>query len=116
VQAREAGDGTYAFKYVMIDKSKAEMSAVASTLGSKYLLCYFHLLQDWERFLRSSDSGVRTAEDRHSIMISLAHLQHMGNEAIFNQEVGLCRRNASLAVLKQHVCNKKRGTQRPAWC
>ena len=52
-----------------------------------YLLCYFHFLQDWERFLSSGDAGVPKAE-RHRIMLALARLAHMQDQAPFQQEVG----------------------------
>lgn len=89
MQARAAGDGQFAFKYVMIDKSKAEMAAISS-LQLKFLLCYFHLLQDWERFLRGSESGVRSGEERHLIMLNVASLKKQRDHAIFELEVRGC--------------------------
>lgn len=86
MQAQQAGDGEFAFEYVMVDKAKAEMAAITS-ISAKYLLCYFHLLQDWERFLRSAASGVRSLEDRHGIMCSLRKLKEQRNEALFQHEV-----------------------------
>jgi hypothetical protein len=44
-------------KYCMIDKSKAEMAALR-TREIYHLLCLFHVLQDWERFVRSGDGMV----------------------------------------------------------
>ena len=62
MQAQERGKPEFKYGYVMIDKSRQEMAAVHQlvvTLDSKgYLLCYFHFLQEWERFLRSKESGV----------------------------------------------------------
>jgi hypothetical protein len=70
----------------MIDKSKAEMAAVRES-GSTFLLCYFHFLQDWERFLRSSESGVSSPEARHAVMLRLAQLKRLPDKAIFEKEV-----------------------------
>jgi len=46
----------------MIDKSKAEIAAL-KRLGIPYLLCIFHMLQDVERFCKSSKSGVHGKEN-----------------------------------------------------
>eukprot|EP00898_Chlorokybus_atmophyticus_P002716 jgi/Chlat1/3445/Chrsp23S03828 len=47
-------------KNIMMDKSAAEIKAVQS-VGANVLLCYFHLMQDWERHLKKSvrDAGTR---------------------------------------------------------
>lgn len=60
----------------MIDKSRVEMAALREAGVKDYLLCLFHMLQDWERYLRSSESGVgSSAKDlRTSIMGSLREL------------------------------------------
>ena len=71
----------------MIDKSKAEMAAISSIPGAKFLLCYFHLLQDWERFLRSAESGVKSAEQRHAIILQLAQLKQQRDPAMFDFQV-----------------------------
>lgn len=73
----------------MIDKSKAEMAAIRES-GVTFLLCYFHVLQDWERFLRSSSSGVRSAEDRHGVILSIARLKQQRDQALFDKEVSIC--------------------------
>ena len=86
LQAQQAGDGGFKFTHIMIDKSKAEMAA-CSAEGIKYLLCYFHFLQDWERFLRSASSGVREAKDRHEMICSLRQLKEQRNEAMFKHAV-----------------------------
>ena len=107
LQARAVGDGDFSFKYIMIDKSKAERSAIVS-IGAKFLSCFFHLLQDWERFLKSSDSGVRSAEDRHDIIVNVAHLKQQHDSAIYDREVGPCsppRYNATRA----HAAEKNSG-------
>lgn len=59
--------------HVMIDKSKAEISALGS-LGIKYLLCLFHKLQEWERFLKKSEAGVKDPEERVAILRALKEL------------------------------------------
>ncbi|EFN56864.1 hypothetical protein CHLNCDRAFT_144489 [Chlorella variabilis] len=50
--AQAAGDGTFKYKSIMIDKSKTEIAAVDQLVSTGhaegYLLCYFHFLQDWE--------------------------------------------------------------------
>ncbi len=89
MQAKKTGDGSFNYHYIMIDKSKAEMAAIRG-IGAKFLLCFFHLGQDWERFLRSSESGVRNAEERHAIMLRIAHLKRQQNEALFQHEVRAC--------------------------
>lgn len=45
-----------AFTFFMIDKSPTEMKAVQAA-GYKYLLCKFHTMQAFERFLRTSQVG-----------------------------------------------------------
>ncbi|EFN51443.1 hypothetical protein CHLNCDRAFT_140162 [Chlorella variabilis] len=88
--AQAAGDGTFKYKSIMIDKSKTEIAAVDQLVSTGhaegYLLCYFHFLQDWERFLSSGDAGVPKAE-RHRIMLALARLAHMQDQAPFKQEL-----------------------------
>jgi len=77
--------GNFAFKHIMIDKSTTEISAIGGLDGEvKYLLCFFHMLQEWERFLRSSDSGgVKSDEDRAAILIDIAYMKKAGDEAVF---------------------------------
>lgn len=75
----------------MIDKSKQEMAAVRQLVltgdADDYLLCYFHFLQDWERFLRSKDSGVSGREMQHRLLLELAALAHVRDEGLFNNQV-----------------------------
>lgn len=47
------------FEFFMIDKSPTEMKAVQAA-GHKFLLCKFHTMQAFERYLRTSQ--VRPAE------------------------------------------------------
>lgn len=96
MQANEEGKvlGVEAFTYghIMIDKSKTEMAAVhllelsGDALG--WLLCYFHMLQDWERFLTSVESGVVGREAQHNVMVALAGLTHCREESAFKAQVG----------------------------
>jgi hypothetical protein len=79
----------------VIDKSLTEIAAVKELVGTgdakDWLLCYFHLLQDWERFLRSAESGIphgRKAE-RHTVMVSLAALAHVREKTVFESQVGM---------------------------
>jgi hypothetical protein len=81
------------FKYgfVMIDNSKTEKAAVRQlwvTGDAKgYLLCYFHFLQDWERFLISKEAGV-SKEEKNAIMVELAELMHCRSKQLFLKKVG----------------------------
>lgn len=91
-EAKALGVEAFSYGYVMIDKSKTEMAAVdllvlsGDALG--WLLCYFHMLQDWERFLTSADSGVVGREAQHAVMVALAHLAHCREESAFKAQVG----------------------------
>jgi len=87
LQAQQAG-GAPEFKYswIMIDKSKTEIAAVRLLVlagnAKGHLLCYFHFLQDWERFLVSKESGV-SKQEKNDIMVDLAELMHCGSEEVF---------------------------------
>lgn len=56
MQAQEVGKGDFKYGRIMIDKSPTEMAAVdllkRTGDAAGWLLCYFHMLQDWERFIR----------------------------------------------------------------
>lgn len=84
----------------MIDKSQAEIAAVKELVSTgdatDWLLCYFHFLQEWERFLSSADSGVAARGERHRLMVSLAALAHIKDKAVFNAEVSADRRRAGM--------------------
>jgi hypothetical protein len=69
------------FKYAMIDKSPMEMS-VLDKLGIMYLLCLFHKLQEWERFLRSAESGAKS-QDRLQMLHELKELATTTDKAVF---------------------------------
>lgn len=72
-------------KNCMIDKSKTEIAALAA-LHIKYLLCLFHMLQDWERFLRNSESGVKDVDERLAILSKLKELALVRDEALFKSK------------------------------
>ena len=67
----------------MIDKSATEICAIGTLLRRCWLLCLLHMLQDWERFLRSSDSGVRQAADRLRVQRALRQLARIRDERQF---------------------------------
>lgn len=75
----------------MIDKSPTEIAAVRQLKltgdARGHLLCYFHYLQDWERFLTSKVSGV-SKEEKNAVMVALAELQKCGSETVFKEKVG----------------------------
>lgn len=81
----------FKYGYIVIDKCKAEIAAVKllqlSGDAVGWLLCYFHFLQDWERFLTSSQSGVAERADQHSVMLELARLAHCREESAFKAQV-----------------------------
>ena len=91
LQAQEVGDGSFKYGFVVIDKSKTEMAAVRLLQNSGdalgWLLCYFHMLQDWERFLSSAESGVSEKKARHAIMMKLAALAHVRDKTVFQGNV-----------------------------
>ena len=94
LQARAATNSGFTYGRIMIDKARAEMAAVRllelEDLALGFLLCYFHFLQDWERFLRSAESGIPSADKelRHCIMLSLAALANVRDEKLFQEKVG----------------------------
>ena len=70
---------------LMIDKSTVEMAAIRN-IGSNYLLCFFHMLQDWQKYLQTSGSGVhgKTYEaKRGGILKQLCALHRLENREIF---------------------------------
>lgn len=91
-EAKALGVEAFTFGHIMIDKSLTEMAAVhllvlsGDALG--WLLCYFHMLQDWERFLTSAESGVVGREAQHNVMLALARLAHCREESAFKAQVG----------------------------
>lgn len=91
-EAKALGVQAFTYGHIMIDKSLTEMAAVhllvlsGDALG--WLLCYFHMLQDWERFLSSAESGVVGREAQHNVMLALARLAHCREESAFKAQVG----------------------------
>lgn len=45
-------------------------------------------LQEWERFVRLSDTGVTGKAMQHSVMVELAELAHMRDRKLFEDKVG----------------------------
>ena len=115
--AKELGVPAFTYGHIMIDKSKTEMAAVhllelsGDALG--WLLCYFHMLQDWERFLTSAESGVVGREAQHSVMLALARLAHCREESAFKAQVGKTA-SGSRAGLHRDACNHNNGYALPA--
>lgn len=75
----------------MVDKAKNEIAAIRllelEGEAEGHLLCYFHFLQEWERFVRSAESGVSGMDAQHRVIASLAHLAHVKSEEMFEQKV-----------------------------
>jgi len=83
---RQADSEVFLFKSFMIDKSATEISAVGQILQRMWHLCLFHMLQDWERFLKASDSGVKSKSDRVEILHALKRLSEIRDRQIFAAE------------------------------
>ena len=90
-QARKE-DPTFKYGFIMVDKARNEIAAIKQLVSTGdamgWLLCYFHFLQEWERFLRSAESGVVGKEAQHRVLRSLAHLVHVKSERMFKEKVG----------------------------
>jgi hypothetical protein len=69
-------------KHVMIDKSPTEMRALMDC-GLIFFLCYFHVLQAWERFVRSADSGVTDKRMRGSILRDVIAVANAKDASVF---------------------------------
>jgi hypothetical protein len=72
----------------MIDKSSTEISAI-NKIGGRYILCIFHMLQDAERFLKSTESnisGPRNKAVRVAILLRLATLARIKDAAVFQEK------------------------------
>lgn len=81
LQAAKKIHSAFTVSNFMIDKSKAEIKAVID-LGYNYYLCKFHVLQDWERFLRSSKAGVPKV-DQGKIIHEIIKLIEIDDKAVF---------------------------------
>ena len=74
-------------EFMMIDESKAEICALQQ-LKIHYLLCKFHMNQDWEKMVKSTKSGVPdlgpgskgVCIDEH-VLTSMCRLHHVGKES-----------------------------------
>ncbi|KAH7620903.1 hypothetical protein NADE_003512 [Nannochloris sp. 'desiccata'] len=72
--------------HVMMDKSKSQIAS-CKQLGIKYLLCIFHMLQDFEKFCKSQKSGIFGKDNkglRVKIYRELRELQYCENKSTFN--------------------------------
>lgn len=69
-------------KNAMIDKSPTEMRALEDC-GMRYFLCLFHVLQAWERFVRSADGGVTSKDVRKAILADIIALAKCADAAAF---------------------------------
>jgi hypothetical protein len=95
--------------HIMMDKDKAQIAA-CKLLGIIHLLCKFHMLQDFDRFLSSTSSGVHGPGNRplrHSILQNISSLQTHREELVFKAEETLLheRFTAYPAVLKYYDDN-----------
>jgi hypothetical protein len=92
LQAQEGGQAGFKYGYIMMDKSRQEMAAVRQLVltgdAIGFLLCYFHVVQDWERFVRSSESGVADKGMQHRVLVDLAKLAHTRDKRLFEDKVG----------------------------
>ena len=87
VRNKVASGADFDFNKFMIDKSTTEMAAIRAALGrDAYLLCYFHLLQEWERYARRADGGgVKTPDERSSLLRWIERLAHCTNKRDFKR-------------------------------
>lgn len=91
MEAIEQSCGGFLPRSIMMDKSKAEMAAMRK-LNIHFLLCFFHLLQDWERFLRTCKSGVsgvslEAKKARREILDDVKRLKQSSDRSIFIKRV-----------------------------
>lgn len=79
-------DPSFQLRSFMIDKSAAEIRAIRDLPGERnILLCRFHMLQDWVRFLRSSKAGVAEG-DRGAVVAALRGLADAADSQLFEQK------------------------------
>lgn len=72
----------------MIDNSNIEQKAIRD-INSKFILCHFHMLQDADRFLRSSESGAHGPshkQARVAIIRRLQKLQYIKQKTAFQKQ------------------------------
>jgi hypothetical protein len=70
--------------HCMIDKSNTEIRALTDC-GIKYFLCLFHVLQAWERFVRSGEGGIKEKGIRKAVMADMQHLARTKDKGVFKQ-------------------------------
>lgn len=73
---------TRPIKFAMIDKSPTEMRALRDC-GIEYFLCLFHVLQAWERFVRSADGGVSGKGTRKAMLADINNMARTADKATF---------------------------------
>ncbi len=78
-----AADAAFRFASFMIDKSTAEICAIGTLLERMWHLCIFHVLQDWDRFLKSSEAGVKDKEVRTAVLQALKRLSQTRDKEQF---------------------------------
>jgi hypothetical protein len=76
---------SFDFTYFLVDKAKAAMSAIGKE-GHKFILCYFHMLQDFERFAKTRDSGIKSKEERALLLLGMAALRDIDDETVFKNK------------------------------
>ena len=83
----------FAWGSIMVDKSRTEMAAIdavpdqhSSSPGPRWLSCYFHMVQELERFLKSGDAGVGSKPERHRILVEMMDLKFIRDKGIFLRE------------------------------
>ena len=70
-------------KRFMINKSKAEIKAL-DLLGVQWLLCKFHMLQDWEHRVKSVVGGFRGKDNQRIIIGRIQNLINVGDKSAFD--------------------------------
>lgn len=119
MQARQGGQPEFRYGWVMIDNSKTEKAAVRLLVltgdAKGFLLCYFHFLQGWERFLISKEAGVDKVE-KNEIMVALADLMHCRNEELFKKKVGRQERKHGCSPSGSERCGGLRQLTPPPSC
>jgi hypothetical protein len=55
----------------MIDKSATEIKAIQDVFRVPVLICYFHTLQAWQRWMRVKDNGVSGMRCNSCLLISI---------------------------------------------
>lgn len=92
-------DGFRDLKLIIIDKSDAEIKGIKEAFGPRYAetpedrqvignvgiqLCFFHVLQAWDRHLRKNSTRV-TQEQRQKLVVLIRSMCQSNDEAAFNR-------------------------------